>query len=146
VRNVYYFNSGSFGISNNSICTLYIYNIFSIIEQNCSMHSYAKTFILQVTSYHRLQRNASFNDDTKYPKLDGPPLLGYFRMIRDFILDPMHLIDGGVLKDFIQLICARLESFLPGMTPGEKAKLRCNIRAWINVFNKTTILEICKFR
>lgn len=95
---------------------------------------------IQEGSIHR--KRASFLD----PNNTGGSLLAYFKMIRGFLLDPMHLIDGGVLKDFLKLICDRLEEIVPGMGCKQKVRVNKRLKQWIRVFNKTKILEICKFR
>jgi hypothetical protein len=68
-----------------------------------------------------------------------------FRLIADFVLDPMHLIDGGVIKDFFKRILERIRDW-----NYQKAELKLYVvellQKWIDHFNKTKILELCKFR
>ena len=92
-------------------------------------------------SAHRKPGHINFLD----PDERGVIALKYFKFIRDFVLDPMHLIDGGVLKDFLLLICKRLEALTPEIHH-LKSLISTKLKAWIKLFNKNKILEICKFR
>lgn len=65
-------------------------------------------------------------------------------MVSGFLLDPMHLIDGGVIKDFINRLVDRLGSHSAGGM--SKAAVLRQVNANINVINKTKILELCVFR
>lgn len=65
-------------------------------------------------------------------------------MVSGFLLDPMHLIDGGVIKDFMERLVDRLGSHSPGGI--SKAAVLRKVNAKINVINKTKITELCKFR
>ena len=67
-----------------------------------------------------------------------------FPMVSGFFLDPMHLIDGGVLKDFMERIVDRLSSHSPGSM--SKAPVLHKINTKIRLINTTKILELCTFR
>jgi hypothetical protein len=65
-------------------------------------------------------------------------------MISGFFLDPMHLIDGGVLKDLMEKTFARLGSWASGEVT--KGPIVQAIDRNISLFNKTRIIELCTFR
>lgn len=67
-----------------------------------------------------------------------------FPMVSGFFLDPMHLIDGGVLKDFMENIVTRLGSWAPGAIA--KGPVLQSISRNISLFNKSIITELCAFR
>jgi hypothetical protein len=67
-----------------------------------------------------------------------------FPMISGFFLDPMHLIDGGVLKDFLEKLVDRIGSHSPGNV--SKAPVLNKVNLKIKLINKTRILELCAFR
>jgi len=67
-----------------------------------------------------------------------------FPMVSGFFLDPMHLIDGGVLKDFFERIIRKL-----GQSTGKmnsKAPVVAGLQNCIDVYNTCKIVELCKFR
>ena len=108
---------------------------------SCAVWKSLSSFVYtQEGSIHR--KRASFLD----PNNTGTSLLAYFKMISGFLLDPMHMIDGGVLKDFLKLVCDRLGEIVPGMGCKQRVRVNKRLKQWIRVFNKTKILEICKFR
>lgn len=67
-----------------------------------------------------------------------------FPMVSGFLLDPMHLIDGGVIKDLVNRIEDRLGSHSPGGV--SKATVLKRVNAKINIINLTKITELCHFR
>lgn len=67
-----------------------------------------------------------------------------FPMVSGFFLDPMHLIDGGVLKAFMEKIVSRVGSWAPGACA--KGPVLQSINRNISLFNKCKITELCAFR
>ena len=68
-----------------------------------------------------------------------------FPMISGFILDMMHLLDGGVIKDFFRRIMGRIFKFKRAKAD-LLSKASSQVQSWIDIFNKTNITELCKFR
>ena len=67
-----------------------------------------------------------------------------FPMVSGFFLDPMHLIDGGVLKDLFGRIIRKL-----GESNGNtksKGPVVAGFQNCIAVFNTCKIVELCKMR
>lgn len=77
------------------------------------------------------------------PKTNKPMI--EFPMISGFFLDPMHLIDGGVIKDLIGRIIEKLGSS-PKNASKSKAPVVAGLNKCIEVFNTCKILELCKMR
>lgn len=94
---------------------------------------------LQPTANSHRQRPSIFDDPvTRKALFDFP-------MITGWILDTMHLFAGGVFKDFFKRILDAILDWQPGRAQ-KKSKAMAEIQNWIDVFNKTRILEVCKFR
>lgn len=95
-----------------------------------------------------LQKNSAHRPELRFSCFDDPTTgkqTFVFRMISGFILDPMHLLDGGVIKDFFKHVLERIREWAPRYAT-MKAQTLTKLQDWIEQFNKSKILETCTFR
>lgn len=93
--------------------------------------------------YVHKPRRSCFQDPTMRKALIRENVVFEFNMVTGFLIEPMHLVDGGVIKDVLEHIFKKRILRSDGDHKIEKQK---RAERWIGVFNQSLILELVKFR